>query len=233
MSLSIVIPILNEDKNLEILHKKIILNIKKKINYEIIFVDDNSDDNSISILEKISKNNKKTKYILRKKIRDLTQSCFLGIENAKYGNILIMDGDLQHDPSNLPLLIQKYFQKKADILIGTRNFKKKIEGLDIYRFYTSKILIFLFNFFFGFKTKDPLSGFFIFKKEIYTKNKKKLFGKGYKILIDLLYNNKKKIKIYDQNINFKMRNFNSSKINLRVLLNFFKLIIFLKIRIKY
>jgi len=231
MSLSIVIPILNEDKNIEILHKKIIFNLKK-INYEIIFVDDNSDDNSKSILKKISKNNKKTKFIIRKKNRDLTQSCFLGIENAKYDNILIMDGDLQHDPLNLPLLIQKYFKKKADVLIGTRNFKKKIEGLDIFRFYTSKILISIFNFFFGFKTIDPLSGFFIFKKQIYTKNKKKLFGKGYKILIDLLYNNKKNIKIFDQKINFKMRNFNSSKISLRVLLNFLKLIIFLMIRFK-
>jgi len=231
MSLSIVIPILNEDKNIEILHKKIIFNLKK-INYEIIFVDDNSDDNSKSILKKISKNNKKTKFIIRKKNRDLTQSCFLGIENAKYDNILIMDGDLQHDPLNLPLLIQKYFKKKADVLIGTRNFKKKIEGLDIFRFYTSKILISIFNFFFGFKTTDPLSGFFIFKKQIYTKNKKKLFGKGYKILIDLLYNNKKNIKIFEQKINFKMRNFNSSKISLRVLLNFLKLIIFLMIRFK-
>tara|TARA_Y100001970_G_scaffold257421_1_gene336111 strand:- start:1572 stop:2267 length:696 start_codon:yes stop_codon:yes gene_type:complete len=231
MSLSIIIPILNEDKNLETLHKKIILNLKK-IEFEIIFVDDNSDDNTKSILKKLSKNNKKTKFIIRKKKRDLTQSCFLGIENAKFNNILIMDGDLQHDPSNLPFLIKKYFQKKADVLIGTRNFKKKIEGLDIFRFYTSKILIFIFNFFFGFKTMDPLSGFFIFKKKIYIENKKNLFGKGYKILIDLLYNYKKDIKIFDQNINFKMRNFNSSKISLRVLLNFFKLIIFLIIRVK-
>jgi dolichol-phosphate mannosyltransferase len=231
MSLSIVIPILNEGKNLEILHKKIIFNLKK-IYYEIIFVDDNSDDNSKSILKKLSKNNKQTKFIIRKKNRDLTQSCFLGIENAKYDNILIMDGDLQHDPLNLPLLIQKYFKKKADVLIGTRDFKKKIEGLGIFRFFTSKILIIIFNFFFAFKTIDPLSGFFIFKKQIYTKNKKKLFGKGYKILIDLLYNNKKNIKIFDQKINFKIRNFNSSKINLRILLNFLQLIIFLKIRYK-
>ena len=79
---------------------------------------------------------------------------------------------------------------------------------------------------------DPLSGFFIYKKKIYIENKKNLFGKGYKILIDLLYNYKKDIKIFDQNINFKMRNFNSSKISFRVLLNFFKLIIFLKFRIK-
>ena len=97
MSLSVIIPILNEDKNLEILHKKIVLNLKK-IDFEIIFVDDNSDDNTKSILKKLSKNNKKTKFIIRKKKRDLTQSCFLGIENAKFNNILIMDGDLQHDP---------------------------------------------------------------------------------------------------------------------------------------
>ena len=66
MSLSVIIPILNEDKNLEILHKKIVLNLKK-IDFEIIFVDDNSDDNTKSILKKLSKNNKKTKFIIRKK----------------------------------------------------------------------------------------------------------------------------------------------------------------------
>ena len=225
MNLSIVIPILNEDQNLWRLNKLIYKYIKK-VNFEIIFVDDNSTDNSKMILKKIHQVDKRTKFIIRKKERDLTQSCFDGIKYAKYDNILIMDGDLQHHPSNLPNFIKKFFESKIDILVGTRNFNTKrwSNNLSPLRFHTSKNLIKIFNLIFGFKTNDPLSGFFIFKKIIYLKNKKFFFGRGYKILIDLIYNSNQIIKVNDHPINFKMRKFKSSKISMKVFLNFIKLL---------
>jgi dolichol-phosphate mannosyltransferase len=226
--LSIVIPVLNEDKNLWKLNK-LIYKYLKKVNFEILFVDDNSDDNSKKILKKISSHYKKTTFLIRKKERDLTQSCFDGVKNAKFDNILIMDGDLQHHPSNLPNFVNKFFQNEIDILVGTRNFNSKTwaNNLGPVRFFISKYLIKVFNLIFGFKTIDPLSGFFIFKKKIYFKNKKFFFGKGYKILIDLIYNSNQIIKVKDHPINFKMRKFKSSKINMKVLLNFIKLLKFI------
>jgi dolichol-phosphate mannosyltransferase len=136
-----------------------------------------------------------------------------------------MDGDLQHDPSDIPKMIKIFFDKKIDILIGARNFKKKIKGLSYIRFYISKLLIIFLNLFLITKTNDPLSGFFIFKKNIYMKNKKNYFGKGYKILIDILYNTHDTIRIYDHKINFRLRNAESSKMNYKIALLFIKFII--------
>tara|TARA_Y100000590_G_scaffold186095_1_gene212064 strand:+ start:1146 stop:1376 length:231 start_codon:yes stop_codon:yes gene_type:complete len=64
-----------------------------------------------------------------------------------------------------------------------------------------------------------MSGFFIFKKKIYIKNRKRLFARGYKILSDLIYSSKKDLKIYDLFINFNLRKNGKSKMNLKVLLN--------------
>ena len=94
---SIIIPALNEEKNIQLLTKKIFKNLKK-IKFEIIFVDDNSNDQSKLVLFKLSNKYKVFNPIIRKKKRDLTQSCFDGIKKSKYQNILIMDADLQHDP---------------------------------------------------------------------------------------------------------------------------------------
>ena len=98
---SIIIPILNEEKNIVKLVKKIKLFLKK-YKYEIIFVDYNSNDKSHCILKNLKKINKNITYYVRKKNKDLSQSCIFGFKKSKYKNILVMDGDLQHNPKYLP-----------------------------------------------------------------------------------------------------------------------------------
>lgn len=213
MRFSIIIPILNEEKNILPLVKLIKSNIKKVL-YEVIFVDDNSKDKSKFILKKIKGNN--ISYIIRKKKRDLTQSCIDGIKKSRYENIVIMDGDLQHHPECLEKMIKFYIEKNSSFLIGTRKFSKN-EGLSFLRRLSSLSLIFLINLMLKKKTKDPMSGFFILKKKIFYKVKKKLYGKGFKILFDILYNLESSIKIQDYKIKFRKRNFEHSKMNLIVL----------------
>jgi dolichol-phosphate mannosyltransferase len=70
-----------------------------------------------------------------------------------------------------------------------------------------------------------MSGFFLFKKKIYNKNKKYLFGKGYKILADLLFNSKSNILVSDYIITFDLRFKDKSKMNFITLLNLVKLYI--------
>tara|TARA_Y100000746_G_C15081472_1_gene276251 strand:+ start:282 stop:515 length:234 start_codon:yes stop_codon:yes gene_type:complete len=75
-----------------------------------------------------------------------------------------------------------------------------------------------------------MSGFFIFKKEIY-KSKFKYFNKGYKILADIIYSSNENLKVYDYDIIFERRKKNFSKMNLKVLLQiieFFLIILFKK-----
>ena len=200
-NLSIIIPVFNESHNIQ----KLTYKIKKKlnsINFELIFVDDNSTDGSKTILRKLKKNFKFFKPIFRFKKRDLTQSCFDGIKKSKFKNILIMDGDLQHDPKYVPKMIKIYKENVVDLVVGARPLiKGPNSGLSEIRRLASKILIYFFSIF-KIKTADPMSGYFLFDKNIYTKNKKFFFGKGFKILADLLINSQNELKTRDCIIKF-------------------------------
>ena len=218
---TIVIPILNEENNI----KELIFLIKKNLKnfkYEIIFIDDNSTDNSKVVIKNYLSRN--LRYYLRKKNKDLTLSCFLGIQKSKYENIIIMDGDLQHHPKYLPQIVNLYFKKKLDFVVAVRNFNKDL-GLGVTRRISSIFLSYVFNYFLGYRVSDPMSGFFIFKKSIYLKYKNLLFGKGWKILADLIYN-KENFLIEQFPIIFFRREGDKSKINLNVLLNVIKLFLF-------
>ena len=216
-NLSIVIPILNESNNIQFLTEKIIKNLKN-IKFEVIFVDDNSKDNSYKILKSLQKKYYFFNPIFRKKERDLTQSCFEGIRKSKFDKILIMDGDMQHDPKYILPMYNKMNKSRCDIVVGARPLsKEKNQGLSEIRRLASNILIFFFSIF-KMKTSDPMSGFFIFKKDIYLKNKKNYFGKGFKILADILINSKNILIVEDFFIKFKRRYDDKSKMNLKILM---------------
>ena len=220
--LSIVIPILNEAKNINQLIPEI-NKIKKKINLnrlEVLLIDDNSHDNIKNVVTRLKKKYSYLKLFIRKnKKKDLSKSCIEGFNKTKYKNILVMDGDLQHPPQYIEKMYNIFINQKCDFVIGSRDLlKRKNYGLSKIRRLFSIILILMINFLLGNKTKDPMSGFFIFKKEIYTKNKKKLFSSGYKILSDLIYSSKHDLKIKDVNIRFDRRISGKSKMNLSILL---------------
>ena len=226
--LSIVIPVLNEGKNIvklvkEIKKEKKLLNLN---NFELIIIDDNSTDNSKIILDTLKKKNNFLKYHIRKnKKKDLTKSCLLGFNKAVYPNILVMDGDLQHPPKYIKHMLNIFVSGDYDIVVGARNLlKKKDPGLSYIRYASSLIIILVINFLLGNKTKDPMSGFFLFKKKIYKKNKKNLYGVGYKILADLIYSSNTQLKVADKDIFFDKRKSGKSKMNIKVL---FQLIIFI------
>ena len=71
-----------------------------------------------------------------------------------------------------------------------------------------------------------MSGFFMFKKEIYSKNKKLLFGKGYKILVDLFYNKKCTYNFKEIAFKFENRKKGKSKMSLMVIINIIILLLF-------
>ena len=215
---SIIIPVYKEFNNIEKLYLKIRKYLKGNI-YEVIFVDDSSNDGTEELLKKIKKRYENFNFIIRKKNRDLSQSCFDGIKKAKYDYIQIMDGDLQHNPRYIPKLIDTLIKNNSDLVVGGRNLiNGKNPGLGQIRRISSILIIFTF-YLLGKKTIDPMSGFFLFKKKIYFKNKKYFFGKGYKILADILFNSKSKIKVNDYIIVFDRRFKDVSKMNFKTLFN--------------
>jgi len=234
INISIVIPILNEAKNIKLLIPKIDKE-KKKLGlekFEILIIDDNSEDNIEKVIINLKKKFKYVKLYIRKaKNKDLSKSCVFGFNKCSYNNILVMDGDLQHHPKFIPDLIKKFLKKENDIVVGSRNLlTKKNEGLSFFRQAFSIILIFLINLVLGNKTSDPMSGFFVFKKKIFLKNRRKMFIKGYKILADLIYSSDKNLKIQDVTIKFNRRISGRSKMNLSILVKllFFIIIKFFK-----
>ena len=224
MKFSIVIPVYNESKNLPLLISQI-YKVLENHTFELIIIDDNSSDGTFEVLNKIKKKN--FRFFIRKEKRDLSRSCVLGFNKSKYKNILVMDGDLQHQPKDIKKLLKVFQLKKAHIVIGSRElFTRKKHNLSFMRLSASRILIFIVNILLGNKTSDPMSGFFIFKKEIFIRNKYKLFNKGYKILMDLIYLDKKYQKIYDVKINFANRKKGESKMNMKILLSLIYMIFY-------
>ena len=224
MKFSIVIPVYNESKNLPLLISQI-YKVLENHTFELIIIDDNSSDGTFEVLNKIKKKN--FRFFIRKKRRDLSRSCVLGFDKSKYKNILVMDGDLQHQPKDIKKLLKIFQLKKAHIVIGSRElFTRKKHNLSFMRLSASRILIFIVNILLGNKTSDPMSGFFIFKKEIFIRNKYKLFNKGYKILMDLIYLDEKYQKIYDVKINFANRKKGESKMNMKILLSLIYMILY-------
>ena len=224
MKFSIVIPVYNESKNLPLLISQI-YKVLENHTFELIIIDDNSSDGTFEVLNKIKKKN--FRFFIRKEKRDLSRSCVLGFNKSKYKNILVMDGDLQHQPKDIKKLLKVFQLKKAHIVIGSRElFTRKKHNLSFMRLSASRILIFIVNILLGNKTSDPMSGFFIFKKEIFIRNKYKLFNKGYKILMDLIYLDEKYQKIYDVKINFANRKKGESKMNMKILLSLIYMILY-------
>tara|TARA_Y100000766_G_C18755368_1_gene530604 strand:- start:45 stop:746 length:702 start_codon:yes stop_codon:yes gene_type:complete len=214
---TIVIPVYNEAKNLQILVPKI-YKVLKNIKFELIIVDDNSRDDTSKILKKFKKKN--LHHLLRKKKRDLSKSCIDGFKKAKYKDIVVMDGDLQHKPSDLKKILNIFYKYDTDVVVGTRDlFADKEHNLNFLRLIASRTLILIVNILLGRKTSDPMSGFFMFKKKIFVKSQEKLVKKGYKILLDLLYVKDQKIKVIDININFDSRIKGRSKMSLKILFN--------------
>jgi dolichol-phosphate mannosyltransferase len=151
MKFSIVIPVFNEKKNITILINKINYYLKHKdYDYEIIVVDDSSVDGSIEILKKLKQKVKNLKVIFRNKKRDLSKSCAEGFEFSKYDNILVMDGDLQHNPKYIGVMVDFFRNDKYDFIIGVRNLlNKRVKSLNILRQFSSIFLIKILHILFG------------------------------------------------------------------------------------
>jgi len=119
--LSIIIPVYNEEENVILLTEQ----IEKALvdyKYEIIFVDDASSDKTVKALKSL--NNLKVHTIELKKNYGQSLALAAGIDHASGNYIVTLDGDMQNDPSDIPMLLSRLIEEDADLITGIRTKRK-------------------------------------------------------------------------------------------------------------
>ena len=125
MNLSVVIPVYNEAENLPLLHDELVLVLKDlSISYEIIYIDDGSEDKSFEVLDQIYQKYDEHVHVIRfRKNFGQTAAISAGFDYAKGDIIVTMDADLQNDPRDIPLLLKK-IDEGYDLVNGWRYDRK-------------------------------------------------------------------------------------------------------------
>ena len=227
--ITFLVPTFNERKNIYIFINTI-NRLDLKLDHNILFIDDNSNDGTIEELIKAKKEFYNIDYIIRnEKKRDLTQSLVFGINYLKEKYTLIMDCDLQHDYEKIEILIKNITENNFDLVIGSRFIK---DGQNISmnkrRVLESKLGILLCRLIGISNVMDPLSGFFIIKTNLLKKIKNKIKTRGFKILLTILYLLRNKLEYKELPIKFNKRVYEKSKLNLKVKILFLEQILKLK-----
>ncbi|MCK4931035.1 MAG: glycosyltransferase family 2 protein [Candidatus Aminicenantes bacterium] len=124
LKISIVVPFYNEEDNIEELYEKLthVLN-DLDVSYELIFIDDGSTDRTHDILMGLFDSDKTVKVIILRKNFGQTAALQAGFDHAKGEVIITMDGDLQHDPGDIPKLLAP-LEEGFDIVSGWRKERK-------------------------------------------------------------------------------------------------------------
>jgi glycosyltransferase involved in cell wall biosynthesis len=126
INISIVIPLFNEETSIELLYNKLIAIINDiKSNYEIVFVDDGSFDNSFEIIKKLSKKDKCIRGLSLSRNFGHQVALLAGIEHSGGNAVITMDADLQHPPEVIKLMYNKYLEG-YDVINTRRIDSKKI-----------------------------------------------------------------------------------------------------------
>lgn len=215
---SIVIPTYNEKENILSLINEI-QNELSTFAYELIIVDDNSPDKTAETVKKFvkGKNLKNVICINRSWHKGLSSAVVEGMAASKSPLIIVMDGDGQHDPKDILQLIKTQQDHELDLVIGSRFFGDTSNtSLSKNRSFLSKLGIKITKLIIGEKYSDPLTGFFLIKREILESIQKEIYKDGFKILFDVLML-KRNLHWSEIQINFRARNAGDSKLNLSTL----------------
>lgn len=123
MSVSVVIPLYNEEENIKVLHER----LKEVLDtldteYEIIYVDDGSSDRTLNLLEDIQKADRNVLVLSLRRNFGQTAAFAAGFDFARGDIVITMDGDLQNDPKDIPRLLDAI--KDCDLVSGWRKKRK-------------------------------------------------------------------------------------------------------------
>ncbi len=226
--LSVVIPTYNEKDNISKIIEKLNEGLKDTT-FDIIFVDDNSPDGTSSEVKALMKNSKNIHLIHRIGRRGLSGAVIEGIFSANSELVAVMDCDLQHDETKLSDMMELFSKNSSlDLVIGSR-FTDRGEISDKafskIRELGSKATTLLVKKILNITSSDPLSGFFMVKKETFLRSADKLQTQGFKILADFLATSGKNIEIREIGYKFKNRTSGKSKMSFLTVLELIGLVL--------
>ena len=209
--ISIVIPTYQEVENIPLIAQEID-NVLSNENYEVIFVDDDSQDGSFDAVTKLA-HDLPTRIIVRTEERGLSTAVIRGIEEAQGKYVVVMDCDLSHPATAIPHMVEKLKQDEADFVVGSRYVEGGSfdEDWGFFRLLNSKVATWLALPLCH--VKDPMSGFFSFERGR-LESTNDLAPTGYKIGLEIMVKGEFS-KPAEQPIHFKDREFGESKLDFK------------------
>ena len=213
IDLAVVIPTYNERENIP----ELIARLEEALlglSWEMIFVDDDSPDETAALIAEYARHNSRIRLIHRIGRRGLSSACIEGILASTANSVAIMDADMQHDETILPQMLNTLRQDSLDLVVATRN----AQGGSMGQFCRQRRLISHL----GQRVSkavckcdisDPMSGYFLFTRSFFLEVVHRLHGGGFKILVDMLATSDRPVRLAEVGYTFRARKYGESKLD--------------------
>lgn len=211
--LSVIVPTFKERDNvLELVER--LQKCLAGCSWEVIFVDDDSPDETAHLVRDIGQRDNRVRCLQRIGRRGLSSACVEGMLASSAPYLAVIDGDLQHDETLLPKMLAILKEEQTDIIIGTRYAPGGgLVGLSNSRAVISHFATRLSRLVLKAELSDPMSGFFMLRREALERSVRKLSGIGFKILLDLFASSPHPLKFTELPFEFRTRKAGASKLD--------------------
>ncbi|WP_455365849.1 glycosyltransferase [Kaarinaea lacus] len=211
--LSVIVPTFNERENIEELIARLEQVLKGR-DWEVIFVDDDSPDGTADLIREIAEQNKRVRCIHRIGRRGLSSACIEGMLSSSATYVAIIDADMQHDEKLLSTMLDVLEEEELDIVSGSRYMKGGSLGEWAQsRAGISKVATWLSKVVSRAKLTDPMSGFFMIRRQVFEDLAPQLSGIGFKILLDIFASSSKPLRYRELPYQFRCRQAGVSKLD--------------------
>jgi len=223
--LAVIIPIYNEAPNIRPMVERL-ASALDGIRWEAIFVDDDSPDGGSAIARALGASDPRVRCIRRIGRRGLASACIEGCLATAAEFVAVIDGDLQHDERLLPALLQAV-EAGADLAIGSRHVAGGAAkgGFSAARGALSGTGAWLAGRLLPVAVSDPMSGFFLLRRELLEAMAPRLSASGFKILLDLLLTAGRPLQVAEVPYAFRPRQAGRSKLDISELAAFLGLLL--------
>ena len=223
--LSIVLPTYKERGNVAELVRRLDAALAG-ISWEAIFVDDNSPDGTAQAVKDIAAADNRVRCLRRVGRRGLAGACIEGMLSSASPFVAVMDADLQHDEKVLPQMLTRLRTGGADLVAGTRYVEGgSAESFSGRRSAISRAATALTHRLVGTNLSDPMSGFFMMRRERLEEIAPRLSPVGFKILLDIAATGGERLAIAEQPYVFGARFDGESKFNAQIGVEFLGLLL--------